>query len=53
METVNGSVDLITRGLGESWTKSGQDRTEREIYDVDTHDGISGLLNFAYSIDVK
>ena len=28
METVNGSVDLITRGLGESWTKTGQDRTE-------------------------
>ena len=26
METVDGSVDLITRGLGESWTKTGQDR---------------------------
>ena len=34
--TVNGSVDLITRGLGESWTKTGQDRDNAPAGDIAT-----------------
>ena len=38
---------------GQETERQRERERERERDDVDTHDGISGLLNFAYSNDGK